>query len=167
MSRSGGRIRFPHLQAAIAQARAENPYLTAETKDRGHATVAAKLLPALFAGSPLWATSQSISSILGYACWDHDLLDHYCMFRRRFAKGPSNWGISAVVAQPYTRRDDLYMGAFERAAKLWAEHGVTACHAHCFSFWYPGWTTLVITARGIDAARARDLGFQLVWNPLQ
>ncbi len=87
------------------------------------------------------------------------------MFRQRGIRGPSNWRTSAVISQPYNaldRNGELLPSFHEAATALAAQHNVGVWVRNDLSSWCPGWTNLVVIARGLHPELAQHFGFQNV-----
>jgi hypothetical protein len=133
------------------------------------AAFAEELLPSIFPGTQ-WAASQTwIGRLLNQkGRYDsplmdlvHDLLDHGAVFRRRGSRGPTTWGNAAIIGQPYNAFGNG--GEFQEAAiaeaRLLAELGVGVWISRELSTWYPGWTSLVVAAHGLQPQEAEKHGF--------
>ncbi len=121
--------------------------------------IAAELLPALIGGTwriptgRAWPRNPQLRNSV------RALLDHPQTFRLTGCTGVPCWGNTVLSAQPYLHpRGDLNCEGVQLAQQF-AEHQAGVWHNPELSSWYPSKTTLVVIARGIDAAASASLGF--------
>ena len=166
---------YPRLSAAIARAvsahgrhaeKCTNCELCAAQAEALQA-YADELLPHLLGGQ--WIVTQRYGWPPFYHANSHSIgspiYDHEIVFRQRGIRGPSNWRTCAVISQPYNaldRNGELLPSFHEAATALAAQHNVGVWARNDLSSWCPGWTNLVVIARGLHPELAQHFGFQSV-----
>jgi hypothetical protein len=132
------------------------------------AAYAGEMLPAILGGEwirsrvSLHARGRSRGSYV-YIAGEVGLFDHPIHFRSRHSKGRLTWDNCVIIGQPYLslrgpdgERDKLSVGM---ATELRETFGVGVWARDDLSAWYPGWTVLVLAARGLKPEKAADFGF--------
>ena len=129
---------------------------------------ATELLPAILGGSwkqtdsTVWTPSHSLMRTPVYSDY-HEIFDHPVQFRRSGAKGPSTWKNWVIIGRPYNTFDaDGSVNPRHRdlAGHLATREDVSAWARRDLSAWFPGWTSLVVAARGLHAEDAPKFGFE-------
>jgi hypothetical protein len=106
----------------------------------------------------------------GYPRWHEfgrPLFDHTDVYRQVGARGPNTWENCCAVSHPYGALDKdgkPLDGALNHAGGL-AIEGLGTWVRKDLSSWYPGWTQLVIVAKGLPAAQAAKYGFIALADP--
>lgn len=129
----------------------------------GAALYGSILLPTIFPGTK-WKRSDGSYAMLDCSTsegWEgpntHSLFDHPLSFRKLGTRGPTTWINTVVFGQPY----GLPSGSDVPAVIEWlAGKCVTIWWRKDLSMWYPGWTVLVLAARGLKTKCAADFGFE-------
>jgi hypothetical protein len=153
--------------AATAQERCasrQTRALASEAQANVVSAYASELLPAILGGS--WKQTDSTVWSPGlmrrpvYSDY-HGIFDHPVQFRRRGAKGPSTWKNWIILGRPYGLFDDdgsVNPRHRDLAVHLSAREDVGVWARADLSAWFPGWTSLVVAARGLRAADAPRFG---------
>jgi hypothetical protein len=136
------------------------------------AAYASELLPALLGGAwtrtdamlkvPAPDTFTGTESLYGQAEFYSFLLDHPLRFRRRGTSGMLTLKNGAVIGRPYNAFDKagVPLDAARRAARdLAFRYHASVWARPDLSSWYPGWTALVVVARGLEPGAAERFGF--------
>jgi hypothetical protein len=137
-----------------------------------NAAYASELLPAVLGGAwtrtdaalkvPAPRTFTGTELLYGHGQYYHDLLDHPLHFRRRGTSGMLTLKDGAVIGRPYNAFDKagVLLAAARRAARdLAARYYASVWARPDLSSWYPGWTALVVVARGLEPGAAERFGF--------
>lgn len=161
-----GRLAYLHrprteLAATLADQRRARAW-DLETQKIAREAYVAELLPTLLPSEWIVSRRDWYPFMMDWAYFDRSLFDHADVFRRRGARGPNTWRNCALVGHPYgdprDRRghwhisDDYRSWLHEQGLGVWARPDL--------SFWYPGWTWLVIAAQGLRDCDASGFGFQ-------
>jgi hypothetical protein len=83
------------------------------------------------------------------------LFDHPVLMRKRGLKGPTTWGNSAMIGQPYGSPNPQLAGI-----RWLQERGVAAWTRPDLSLWCPGSTQLVIAAKELAKLNEEKFGFE-------
>jgi hypothetical protein len=136
------------------------------------AAYASELLPALLGGA--WAQTDAALKVpapdtftgtellYGQRDYYHNLLDHPLHFRRHGTSGMLTLKDGAVIGRPYNAFDKVgaLLDTARRAARdLAARYYASVWARPDLSSWYPGWTALVVVARGLEPGAAERFGF--------
>ena len=148
---------FPFTAEAIG--RLQRPYGDGPAYSLARDRYADELLPALLGGE--WKHTSSGPPLCIRVT--SALLDHAEVFCRRGARGPLTLENAAVIAAPYGQGPErrLPHGADDDAAEL-AILGLGVWTRSDLSAWYPGWTQLVLAARGLLREDAQRWGFRVL-----
>jgi len=129
---------------------------------------ATEMLPEILGG--IWKKTDSTVWIPSTGCGRrpvfsdyHELFDHPLQYRRRGAKGAATWQNWVIFGRPYNTFDQegsVNPRHRDLAAHLAAQCAVGVWVRRDLSAWYPGWTALVVAARGVRAQDADALGFE-------
>ncbi len=118
-----------------------------------------ELLPALIGGAWRCPTGQAWPAGTPKIQTKWALLDHPRLYRRPGATHRASWAGSALCGEPYLNPIGALNCEGLALARLFAECGCSVWHNPELSSWYPGKTSLVLIARGINADAAASLGF--------
>lgn len=140
--------------------------------DQVLATYASEILPATLGGE--WRHTHATLYVpspgrpRAYVAGSVGLFDHPLHFRRERPKGKLTWSNCALIGQPYlSKRADgtRDQWSLAEAAALITDYGVGVWARDDLSAWYPGWTTLVLAAKGLRPDAAASFGFTALATP--
>jgi hypothetical protein len=135
-----------------------------EARAAARALYASELLPAILGGEWTARGGLTLPHPSPRVRVKGPLLDHPVTLRRPGFRGRLTWQIGAIIGQPYGLFDDagtVNPDALE-LARMFGDRGVAVWARPDLGEWFPGATSLVLVARGLDPAQAERFGFAVL-----